>query len=147
MDKIMQKALNLKKKYKTSCPFDICREMDIKILHRDLPDSVNGFYFRLLKNCIIILNDSLGYEESRVTAAHELGHILLHGGTNSFQISTFTDIPVEKLERQADYFACCLLIDAESLCTSDSEDCLTVSDIACANRVPTYYAELYTHLI
>lgn len=147
MDKIKKKAQSLKRKYGTDNPFDICKEMGIHIMYRELPDNVNGLFFQFLKNYIIILNDSLTYEQSRVTAAHELGHILLHGGTNSFQISSYTNIPVEKLERQADYFACCLLIDSESVSPYDEADCLTVGDIACANRVPVYFAELYTHML
>lgn len=147
MDKIKKKAQNLKRKYDTDNPFEICEEMGIHTIYRELPDNVNGFYLQILKNYIIILNDNLSYEQSRITAAHELGHIILHGGTNSFQISSLTDISVEKLEKQADYFASCLLIDNESIIPCDENECMTVDDIACANRVPIYFAELYTHML
>lgn len=148
MDKIKQKALAIKRKFGTSNPFDICSELNITIHYADLPDNVKGFYFKYFKNYIIVINDSLGYEEQRITVAHELGHIFLHGATNSFQISSYTNLSVEKLERQADYFASCLLIDDETLnCEYYADrEYVTVTDIARINKVPPYYVELYTHM-
>ena len=55
-----------------------------------------------MKNYIIIINENLPYEDQRVTAAHELGHIILHGKTNSFQLTECTDIPIERLENEID---------------------------------------------
>lgn len=146
MDKIKQKARSLKKKYGTNDPFRICSELDVTVYYGDLPENVNGFFFKYFKNHIIVLNDTLSYEQRRITAAHELGHILLHGATNTFQLSAYTNLSVEKLEKQADYFASCLLIDDETMNYnnySDSE-AVTVNNIAQINRVPQYFVELYS---
>ncbi len=143
MDKIKQKARNIKKKYATTSPFDICEEMGITLFYSDLPETVNGLFFKCLKNYVIIVNEALSYEECRVTVAHELGHILLHGSTNSFQLSTYTDLSVEKLEQQADYFASCLLIDEQEIESAYYGSPITMSDIASISRLPVSMVELY----
>ena len=143
MSNIKHKAEYLKKKYKTSNPFEVCEYMGIDIFYFDLPDCVNGLFFKYLKNYIIILNEHLDYESSRVTVAHELGHIVLHDKINSFQLISNTDIPLAKLENEADYFATCLLIDEDEL---KSEYCgypLTVKDIAGISRLPEGMVQLY----
>ncbi len=147
MDKIKQRAISLKRKYRTSCPFDICKEMGIPVIKRELPENIKGIFYKCLKNYIIILNSDLDYEESRITAAHELGHLLLHGATNSFQLQQTSDIFLNKMEKQADYFASCLLIDEDSFELCDKSDGMTLNDIAYANRVPVYFAQLYSHMI
>lgn len=143
MDKIKRRAENLKKRFSSSDPFRICEEMGISLFYTDLPSTVNGLFFKCLKNYIIIVNDSLSFEECRVTVAHELGHILLHGGTNSFQLSMYTDIPISKLEQQANYFASCLLIDEDELTHDYCGSALSVEDIASISRLPESLVQLY----
>lgn len=145
MDKIKQKAQSLKKKYSTSSPFEICEELGITLFYAELPESVKGLFFKLFKNYIIIVNEDLSYEECRVTVAHELGHILLHGSTNSFQLSTFTNLSVEKLEQQADYFASCLLIDEEEIESACYGSSFTMSDVASISRLPISLVQLYAN--
>lgn len=143
MDKIKRRAESIKNKFSTSDPFTICEEMGISLFYSDLPQTVNGLFFKCLKNYVIILNDSLSFEECRVTAAHELGHIVLHGTTNSFQLTEYTDIPISKLEQQADYFASCLLIDEQELEHNYCGTPLSVEDIASISQLPESLVKLY----
>lgn len=143
MNDIKQKAAYLKKKYNTSNPFEICEQMGIRIFYFDLPESVNGLFFKYFKNYIIIINSSLCYEDCRVTAAHELGHIILHKSVNSFQLMSNTDIPIQKLENEADYFASCLLIDEKEIYSDYGGNTLTVRDVACISRLPEKLVQLY----
>ncbi len=145
MKEILRKANRLKRKYGTSCPFEICEEMGINIFYFDLPQCVKGLFFKYFKNYIIIVNEELSYEECRVTVAHELGHIILHNTTNSFQLMVNTDFPVQKLENEADYFASCLLIDENELRQDFGGCTLTVKDIACISRLPEDMVQLYAN--
>lgn len=145
MRDIQQKANNLKKKYGTACPFELCEKMGINIFYFDLPDCVNGLFFKYFKNYIIIVNLGLCYEDCRVTVAHELGHIILHNTTNSFQLSVNTDIPIQRLEKEADYFASCLLIDENEIKSEYCGNSLTVRDIASISRLPESMVILYAN--
>ena len=143
MDYIKEKVKSLKKKHRTSCPFELCDALGINVFYYDLPECVNGFFFKCMKNYIIIINDNLPFEQQRVTAAHELGHIILHGKTNSFQLTECTDIRIEKLENEADYFASCLLIDEQQIRDDYGERPLSYSDVACISRLPERMVRLY----
>ena len=145
MDKIKEKVKDLKKKHRTSCPFELCDALGISVFYYDLPDCVNGFYFKCMKNYIIIINENLPYENHRVTAAHELGHIILHGKTNSFQLTECTDIPIERLENEADYFASCLLIDEIQLKYDYGDSPLSCSDVASICMLPERMVRLYAY--
>lgn len=145
MEYIKKRADTIKKKYRTSCPFELCESMGITVLRFDLPENVNGFYYKYLKNYIIIINENLEYDSARVTAAHELGHILLHNTTNTFQLIENTDIPLQRLENEADYFASCLLIDENELKSSYTDQTLTASDIAAISGIPEKLVKLYAH--
>lgn len=143
LKKIKAKAEYLKKKHRTSCPFELCDALGINIFYYELPVSVNGLFFKCMKNYIIIINENLSYEQRRVTVAHELGHILLHSTTNSFLLESCTDLPIERLENEADYFASCLLIDEDQL-RSDYFGCsLSYSDVASISRLPEHMVRLY----
>lgn len=143
MKNVKAKAEYLKRKYCTSCPFELCDLLGINVFYYELPDCVNGFFFKCMKNYIIIINESLSVEQRRVTAAHELGHIVLHGTTNSFIMESCTDLPVERLENEADYFASCLLIDEEELLSDYCGSTLSYSDVASISRLPEHMVRLY----
>ena len=145
MREIQRKVNNLKKKYNTSCPFEICDKMGINIFYFDLPNCVNGLFFKSFRNYIIIVNSELCYEDCRVTVAHELGHIFLHNTTNSFQLTVNTDIPIQRLENEADYFASCLLIDENEIRSEYCGCSLTVRDIACISKLPESMVKLYAN--
>lgn len=140
MKKIKEKVKELTEEYKTANPAEICEKMGIIILEQDLPDSVNGFMLNYLDSNFIILNQNLEYYESRVTLAHELGHIILHGSTNSISLSCNTSFCMSKYEREADCFAAFLLMELE-MPPFDEFESVTVEDISKfihmpANKLP-----------
>jgi hypothetical protein len=61
--------------------------------------------------CIIKIAGDLSYEVQRFTGAHELGHIVLHPGMSLHRDRPLIGetAPLDKREREANYFAACLL--------------------------------------
>lgn len=129
MDKIKRKVQEIISIYNTAEPYEICEKMNITVFDTDLPDSVNGFTVKLLDTRFIITNKNLNDYERRVTTAHELGHIILHGETNSVNLSCNTGFCVSKYEREADGFAAYLLLYAE-MSSFDGYESVTSQDIS-----------------
>lgn len=59
---------------------------------------------------ILLSDDKCNYYRSRFDLAHEIGHIVLHR-----RIKTFDNLHLKEIERQANYFASCLLLPEESI--------------------------------
>ena len=113
MNKIRKRVQDIVKEYGSAEPDEICEKMGIIILSRDLPESVNGFAMQCRGRWFIVLNSMLDHDRKRFTAAHELGHIIMHGCTNSLSLSLNTYFCMSKYEREADMFAAWLLLTAE----------------------------------
>ncbi|MEG2935539.1 MAG: ImmA/IrrE family metallo-endopeptidase, partial [Clostridium sp.] len=115
-DFIHKSVLKLKKKYKTSNPLNLAKELNIDVCYKETT-SLKGFYVNILRNKYIVLSSTLTEEEIRIICAHELGHHILHRnlGIKMFQdelcISKIKSIP----EIEANYFAAELLIDDEDM--------------------------------
>ena len=62
MINIKLRVKNLVNKYTTANPFELAKELNIKVLLLDLPNSINGFLVRVLQRKYIILNTNLTYE-------------------------------------------------------------------------------------
>lgn len=135
MQKIKEKVKYIISKYKTSAPTEICEKMGIIILNEDLPDSVNGFMLKLMESVFIIINRNLNDDEKRVTIAHELGHIVLHGETNVINLSCNTSFCVSKYEREADCFAAYLLLYDE-MPSFEGYESVTSQDISKITHIP-----------
>lgn len=135
MERIKRKTEEIISLYKTAEPDEICEKMDIIILDSDLPDSVNGFTVKLLEKRFIVINRTLNGYERRVTVAHELGHIVLHGDTNTVNLSCNTGFCVSKYEREADCFAAYLLLYAE-MSSFDGYESVTSQDISRITHIP-----------
>lgn len=124
-------------KFGTASPFELCDFLRIPVLTSDLPESVRGLSFQDVNgNPAILLNQVLGAWERRYCCAHELGHELLHKGLNAQTIADRTDLCVPRLEKEADYFAACLLIDSFLPEWSESYNPLTLQQIACLSGLP-----------
>lgn len=135
MGKIKQKVNQLVAENGSADPFLICEKMGIIVLDQDLPDSINGFTVTMEGIRFIVLNQSLDYYCRRITAAHELGHIILHGTTNTLKLSLNTSFCISKYEREADCFAAHLLLAAESEELEDMES-VTCDDISRITHMP-----------
>lgn len=103
-------VLNLRKKYKTNDPLEIIRAMGITYFECPLVD-FNGYYDGRFSIPYICVNSNLSDEEKLITAAHELGHALLHPKLNTFFLSRHTLAVKGRYERQANTFAAELLLD------------------------------------
>ena len=107
---INRRTRNLFRKFKTNCPIKISRMLNIIIIYLDLPDGVNGYCDRILRRKYIVIDEKLPEEEQVFVIAHELGHILLHGGLNHYFITRNTYFPIGRYEREANQFAISLLL-------------------------------------
>lgn len=97
--------INLKKKYLTNSPYEICKILKIKIErvnpHYYLLANKKSIYFRdFYGNQIIFIRNDLYGKEEEFLLRHELGHAILHPNIpNSKHINT------GKIDKQANYFA------------------------------------------
>lgn len=112
---IITKVNYLKRKFKTSDPFELCDYLHIKIFKEDLGDNINGFFQSAPRNRIIHINSRLKENEQRITCAHELGHAIFHYKQNVLFLEKNTFLCVNKFEKEADTFAAELLITDELL--------------------------------
>lgn len=101
-------VLALANKFQTYNPFELCDAMGISIVWTPL-NSSRGFYQRELETDTIYIDPSLPLPEQEFVCAHELGHVLMHGGTNAIFLANHTYTCMNKYERRANRFAAMLL--------------------------------------
>jgi Zn-dependent peptidase ImmA (M78 family) len=65
-------------KQMTRDPYELCKQLGVKIIHEDLPPELKAYYMVLERGRRIVLNTNLSRELSRVLVAHELGHDSMH---------------------------------------------------------------------
>ncbi len=106
---IQRKVKELIRKFKTNDPFLLADYCNIKLMYADL-GHLGGFYQYYKRTKIIMINEALSSHEQREVCAHELGHALLHPKKNRFFLHRSTFQNCDKLEREANLFAACLLI-------------------------------------
>ena len=135
MIKIQNRVKELTEEQGTAEPENICENMGIIVLSFDLPERVNGFTMKQNGIWFIVLNNMLNDDQRRFTTAHELGHIILHGCTNSINLSCNTGFCVSRYEREADLFAAYLLLQAEYDQYVDYET-LTVDQVSQITHIP-----------
>lgn len=140
MNKTEQAVRGLIGRYNTSELDAICEKMGIITLEQDLPSCVNGFTVQMNGISFIVLNESLDRYRKRFTKAHELGHIVMHNGTNTVELSCNTDFIVTKYEREADSFAAWLLMLDEASELEGLES-VTAEDISRIAHIPMSAAD------
>ncbi len=106
---IRQEAQRLKAKYHTDDPYDICREMRIRVIRASMgtePESCKGFFVIKNRCKVIVLNSDLPENIQRIILVHELAHANLHSST---AISAFHEIQffdnTNAMEYEANVFA------------------------------------------
>ncbi len=102
-----------KRKYNTSDPFLLARELNVLVHIGNI--GIKGGYMYLKRHKYIFLSQDLEEHEMRLVLAHELGHAVLHPRTNCNFLKSFTLILTDKIEREANEFAAELLISDEEL--------------------------------
>ncbi len=110
MKKINLLVQSLLDKYHFNDPFKICNELDINCFFVKIPLKTNGVYYKVLNQQVILINKDLPEKKAKVTAAHELGHALLHPDMNYMFMTKKRGSETNSFEYQADYFAACLLL-------------------------------------
>ena len=58
--------------------FEIIQDIGIECYHRDLEDEMSGFINIKDDRAVIVINENHHQNRQRFTAAHELGHYILH---------------------------------------------------------------------
>lgn len=137
MNEIEKLAHRITARFGSSSPFRLCDCMGVQVRRLDLPEQVRGFCFRTESDQpVIVLQETLSKTESGYCCAHELGHLLLHPGLNAQVISDLTNLCAPRYEREADFFAACLLIDPNFDEWSLTYDPLTQEQIAGLSGLP-----------
>lgn len=97
------KAVALARKFNTSNPFCICKNMGIPIEYINVENPLGDTIY--LDNTPVILLSNTIEEESKkyIVCAHELGHVVLHNGIQNYYLLNRTT--KRKMESEADRFA------------------------------------------
>lgn len=104
----------LAKKYKTRNPFELANVLGILIIYEPL-GQIKGYYNTAFRKKMIHINNGLTEYEQKFTAAHELGHAVLHPKSNTPFLRNQTLFSINKLEIEANKFAVDLLIPDEAI--------------------------------
>lgn len=107
-------AKYLVKKYKTRNPFELAKVLGILIIYEPL-GQIKGYYNTAFRKKMIHINNGLTEYEQKFTAAHELGHAVLHPNSNTPFLRNQTLFSIDKLEIEANKFAVELLISDEDI--------------------------------
>jgi Zn-dependent peptidase ImmA (M78 family) len=116
----------------------------IQLLYPNLGKDASGVLVRKDGSTVIGVNRAHAKTRQRFTAAHELGHALLHAGTDvhhdaSFQVNLRSDLSsqgIDPEEIEANHFAACLLMPRSFLEADpmafyvDAEDATAVATLA-----------------
>ena len=109
---------SLTNKYGTTDPLKIIKKLGIIVQFADLGEN-KGLYHTLeigdnIYHCIHI-NNNLSPNEQRYTLAHELGHYILHQGSNLHFLRRVTNTPLSRQEIEADLFASYFMVSDEEI--------------------------------
>lgn len=132
---IDKKVKQLKMKYHTKNPFELCEILGIEILYENLGRNINGFYQAAPRNKIIHININLDEYSRYFTCSHELGHALFHSKLNILFLEKNTYIVKNKYENEADYFSADLYLSDINI-SSDRFSGMTIEQIAAQLHVP-----------
>jgi len=81
-------------------PYELAEALGIMIILEDL-GAINGYYSQILCLKQIHINHNLSKHMQTFTAAHELGHAILHPNANTPFFKNNTFFVVSKMEKEA----------------------------------------------
>ncbi|MGM0942471.1 MAG: ImmA/IrrE family metallo-endopeptidase [Bacillota bacterium] len=105
---IKKKVGQLVKKYGTSDPLKIAKDMGIEIIYENLGKSL-GYFSSIYRTFIIHINEYIPYKKQLYRIAHELVHVVLHPDENTAFLKANTFCLTDKNEVEANMFAIELL--------------------------------------
>lgn len=109
---IHRRVDELVRRHESRDPIIIARELGINIVFEKL-GSINGYFNSVGRIKFIHINS---YCKNRAfVCAHELGHAVLHPKESTHFMQKHTLFTVDRFEKEATYFASCLLIGEEDL--------------------------------
>ncbi len=141
-----RKANSLVRKFGTRDPFRIAKELGFIVLYTPMR-GIRGFYQRVKRCHIIYIDNMLSEQDARFVCAHELGHAMLHRGTNRIFMDTHTHFAVGRYETEANHFAVDLLFGDDDLQDfldqpiQVAADCMGVSNELAEYRMRSVLAE------
>lgn len=126
------------RKHDSKNPFEIAKSMGIIVLFEPLGD-YTGYYNKAYRQRMIHINENLSEEEQLFTCAHELGHAVLHSNCNTPFMRKNTGFFINKFEREANTFACHLLLNR-----FEQEELkeLTIEQISLMTGIPSDFLHL-----
>ena len=80
IDRIFEQAQRLRKRYKTSDPYELLDAMGVIVVKSNAypRDGLRGYCTIMNKSKYVVINQKQPTEEQRVVAGHEAGHLILH---------------------------------------------------------------------
>ncbi len=133
---IQKEIIRLVKRYGTSNPFELADYLSIIVIREPL-GQIYGYHNYVYRQHFIHINSALDDIHARFTAAHELGHVILHPAINTSFLTRFTFINGARIERQANTFAVTLLCYG-----IEPVDGFTVRETAAVYGIPREYADM-----
>jgi Zn-dependent peptidase ImmA (M78 family) len=141
MQSIKEQVESLVKTHQTSDPWELCDFLNVTVLEVPLHPKMHGFFINVSGEEFIYVNEQQSPQEKRVTIAHELGHLLLHPTLNSLFMMQKTFARPSRYEREADLFACHLLLP-DDLFQSGGFGGETLEKISQETGVPLRFVEM-----
>lgn len=136
---MLNRARAVIRKYGTNDPESILELLKVKLFF--LPTSgIRGIYKRIEGHTIVFVDSNLDERTRTFVLAHELGHHLLHKGTNRIFLDRCTLLKTSRYEDEADLFATCLLAPWPDDVLFEGE---TMDDLATRIGVRREVAEMY----
>ena len=109
---IRRKADELIRRHETRNPLLIARSLGINVVFEEL-GSINGYFNSIGRVKFIHINSSCRNRD--FVCAHELGHAILHPNESTHFMRKHTLFSVDRFEKEATYFASCLIIGDDDL--------------------------------
>lgn len=109
---INETVSKLIRKYETRNPLAIAREMGIQVCYEELGE-IRGFYSSIGRIKFIHINKRC--KNQKFVCAHELGHAVLHPDSSTHFLRSRTVYSIGRFEKEATYFAACLIISDDEL--------------------------------
>lgn len=138
-DYVKRVVMNLKRKYKTNCPYELAEYLNIVLIIEPLGKPL-GMYNYINKNKVIWINSSITEDEIRYVLAHEIGHAVLHPKSSCF-FSSVKNINISKKEYEANLFAAELLINERNIDNTQLEN-FSINQLSSYYKVPLGLIEL-----